>query len=88
MSTRAWFNYYGPPSGEWFTPFYGHVDYFPQCTTTGSQICAILGVYTPNIYGQHPKPLSINLQNYITGALALNIAVPVFPNKAYVYVRF
>jgi len=84
---RAWFSYNGAAAGEQTATNYFYVSFFPQCTTTGSNICALIGIYAPNVYGNHPAPFSDNLDNYITTALANRIAVPTTPDKPYVYVR-
>jgi len=85
--SRAWFSYNGLSAGEQTATNYFYISNFPQCTTTGDQICAILGLYAPLTYGNHPAALSSNLLSYITTAKANSIATPPIPDKPFVYVR-
>jgi len=85
--SRAWFSYNGLSGGELTATNYFYVPSFPQCTTTGENICAILGIYAPLTYQNHPASFSSNLLSYITDARANNVAVPTIPDKPFVYMR-
>jgi len=85
--SRAWFAYNGAVAGELTATNYFYISNFPQCTTTGVNICGILGLYVPIVYGNHPAPFSDNLEKYINTSIANSIAAPPIPNKPYVYVR-
>jgi len=85
--SRAWFSYNGLTAGALTATNYFYVSFFPQCTTTGENICAILAIYAPIVYRNHPVSFSSNLLSYITTAQANSMAIPTLPDKIFVYVR-
>jgi len=88
--TREWFIYNRTFAGEYDSTNYNYVPFFPVCVATGPYICAVLGLYDPFTYGDHPVPfifLDTNLYHYISQAKAAQINKPSGPfEKRYVYV--
>jgi hypothetical protein len=87
---REWFIYAGSPGNEQVSTNYWYVPYFPTCQTTGALICSVKGIYDYETYGYHPAPFSLDtrIEDYITAALAADVAYPVNPPfKPYVYVK-
>jgi hypothetical protein len=83
---RAWFVYNNVTGGEQLATNYSYVSFTPQCST-GERICAILGIYDPNTYENHPAPfVGTDLSEYITEAQATGSPQP-SANSAYVLVK-
>jgi len=85
MSTRAWYQYNDVQSGQFSPANYFYVTNLPVfCGLTGSNICAVLGIYVSS--SVHPATFTARLNSYIVNALAFASAQPA-TGKIFVYVK-
>jgi hypothetical protein len=75
--TRAWF-YYNDVTGGWqLANNYTYRNFQPQCSVSGERICAILAIYDPDTYGNHPAPfMDTDLHGYLIEAQATSSPQP------------
>ena len=84
MATRAWYRYNRTPGGHQDPINYFYVSSEPPCALTGTNICAVLGIYQD--VADYPANFSDRLNSYISTALSTGSAQPTFGTK-YVFVK-
>jgi hypothetical protein len=88
--SRAWFVYNIPTGDPLDSLNYAYTTIAPTCAS-GTEVCAVLGIYDPVSYGNHPRPFTVgndqNLASYITNAQASGTPQPTAPNTPYAFVK-